>query len=99
MSVILELLYGQGCQVVFRWAGQLLSTPSHTGWLQMQEVREALMPQVLATLEEDAQTTRLISCRVLNTFLKTAGDTMDPDKLIKIYPGRTLFIKACYFHI
>ncbi|XP_027778578.2 dynein axonemal assembly factor 5 [Marmota flaviventris] len=53
---------------------------------QMQEVQEALMPQVLATLEEDAQTTRLISCRVLNTFLKTAGDTMDPDKLIKIYP-------------
>ncbi|XP_047389547.1 dynein axonemal assembly factor 5 [Sciurus carolinensis] len=53
---------------------------------QMQEVQEALMPQVLATLEEDVQTTRLISCRVLNTFLKTTGDTMDPDKLIKIYP-------------
>ncbi|XP_006167960.2 dynein assembly factor 5, axonemal [Tupaia chinensis] len=53
---------------------------------QIQEVQEALMPQILTTLEEDSQMTRLISCRIINVFLKTSGDVIDPDKFIKIYP-------------
>ncbi|KAM6157055.1 dynein axonemal assembly factor 5 [Erethizon dorsatum] len=53
---------------------------------QVQDVQDALLPQVLATLEEDVQTTRLISCRIINIFLKTSGDVMDPDKFIKVYP-------------
>ncbi|XP_039327419.1 dynein axonemal assembly factor 5 isoform X1 [Saimiri boliviensis] len=53
---------------------------------QIRDVQETLMPQVLTTLEEDSQMTRLISCRIINTFLKTLGGMIDPDKLIKIYP-------------
>ncbi|XP_032115798.1 dynein assembly factor 5, axonemal isoform X1 [Sapajus apella] len=53
---------------------------------QIRDVQETLMPQVLTTLEEDSQMARLISCRIINTFLKTLGSMFDPDKLIKIYP-------------
>ncbi|XP_059976367.1 dynein axonemal assembly factor 5 isoform X2 [Mesoplodon densirostris] len=53
---------------------------------QIQEVQEMLMPQVLTTLEEDSQMTRLISCRIINVFLKTSDGVIDPDKFIKIYP-------------
>ncbi|XP_004629637.1 dynein assembly factor 5, axonemal [Octodon degus] len=53
---------------------------------QVHDVQDALLPQVLATLEEDMQTTRLISCRIINIFLKTSGDVVDPDKFLKIYP-------------
>lgn len=49
------------------------------------------MPQILTTLEEDSQMTRLISCRIINLFLKTSNGVIDPDKFIKIYPGRTCF--------
>ncbi|XP_014651115.1 PREDICTED: dynein assembly factor 5, axonemal [Ceratotherium simum simum] len=53
---------------------------------QIREVQETLMPQILTTLEEDSQMTRLISCRIINMFLKTSGGVVDPDKLIKVYP-------------
>ncbi|KAM5300602.1 dynein axonemal assembly factor 5 [Glossophaga mutica] len=53
---------------------------------QAQDVRETLTPQVLTTLEEDSQTTRLTSCRIIDAFLKSSGGTIDPDKFIKIYP-------------
>lgn len=54
------------------------------------------MPQVLSTLEEDSQMTRLTSCRIINVFLKTSGGVIDPDKFIKIYPGRTFFFSKAY---
>ena len=58
------------------------------------------MPQVLTTLEEDSKMTRLISCRIINTFLKTSGGMTDPEKLIKIYPGRTfLLFTACVYAV
>ncbi|KAF4015993.1 hypothetical protein G4228_007392 [Cervus hanglu yarkandensis] len=53
---------------------------------QIQDVQETLMPQILTTLEEDSQMTRLISCRIINLFLKTSNGVIDPDKFIKIYP-------------
>ncbi|XP_021563260.1 dynein assembly factor 5, axonemal-like [Carlito syrichta] len=53
---------------------------------QLQEVQETLMPQILTTLEEDSQMTRLISCRIINMFLKTSGGMIEPDELIRIYP-------------
>lgn len=49
------------------------------------------MPDILTTLEEDSQMTRLISCQIINRFLKTSSGVADPDKFIKIYPGRTFF--------
>ncbi|XP_008849669.1 dynein assembly factor 5, axonemal isoform X2 [Nannospalax galili] len=53
---------------------------------QVQEIQETLMPHVLATLEDDSQTTRLVSCRIVNMFLKTSGHTMESDRLLKVYP-------------
>uniref|UniRef100_A0A8C5Y4E6 Dynein axonemal assembly factor 5 n=1 Tax=Microcebus murinus TaxID=30608 RepID=A0A8C5Y4E6_MICMU len=53
---------------------------------QIRDVQETLMPHILTTLEEDSQMTRLISCRIINIFLKTSDDVLDPDKFIKIYP-------------
>lgn len=60
-------------------------------YLQVQEVQETLMPQVLTTLEEDSQTARLLSCRIVGVFLKASDGATEPDKFIKIYPGSTLF--------
>lgn len=48
------------------------------------------MPQVLATLEDDSQTTRLVSCRIISVFLKNSGDTMEPEKFLRVYPGKIL---------
>ncbi|XP_025779024.1 dynein assembly factor 5, axonemal [Puma concolor] len=53
---------------------------------QIRKVQETLMPQILTSLEEDSQMTRLISCQIINTFLKTSGGVADADKLIKVYP-------------
>ncbi|XP_003481014.1 dynein assembly factor 5, axonemal isoform X1 [Sus scrofa] len=53
---------------------------------QVQEVQETLMPQVLTTLEEDSQTARLLSCRIVGVFLKASDGATEPDKFIKIYP-------------
>lgn len=53
---------------------------------QIQGMQETLMPQILTALEEDSQMTRLISCRIINLFLKTSNGVIDPDRFIKIYP-------------
>ncbi|KAF6280593.1 dynein axonemal assembly factor 5 [Rhinolophus ferrumequinum] len=53
---------------------------------QIQDVQQTLMAPVLTALEEDSQTTRLTSCRIISVFLKTSGGATDPDKFIKIYP-------------
>ncbi|XP_025719453.2 dynein axonemal assembly factor 5 isoform X1 [Callorhinus ursinus] len=53
---------------------------------QIWEVQETLMLDILTTLEEDSQMTRLISCQIINKFLKTSSGVGDPDKFIKIYP-------------
>ncbi|GAB5582616.1 dynein axonemal assembly factor 5 isoform X1 [Prionailurus iriomotensis] len=53
---------------------------------QIWKVQEMLMPQILTSLEEDSQMTRLISCQIINTFLKTSGGVADADKLIRVYP-------------
>jgi dynein assembly factor 5 len=53
---------------------------------QVQDAQETLMPLVLGMLDEDSQMTRLTSCHIISAFLRTVGDTMDPDKLLKIYP-------------
>ncbi|XP_006859949.1 PREDICTED: HEAT repeat-containing protein 2 [Chrysochloris asiatica] len=53
---------------------------------QILEVQGALMPQMVTTLEEDSQMTRMLSCRIINLFLQTAGNRSEPEKLVKIYP-------------
>ncbi|XP_045140257.1 dynein axonemal assembly factor 5 [Echinops telfairi] len=53
---------------------------------QILEAQGALMPQVLTVLEEESPTARLLSCRVTNLFLETAGDQREPEQLLRIYP-------------
>ncbi|XP_076996494.1 dynein axonemal assembly factor 5 [Tamandua tetradactyla] len=53
---------------------------------QILEVQEALMPQVLSTLEEESQATRLMACCIVNAFLKTSGVVIDLEKFTKVYP-------------
>ncbi|KAM9096465.1 dynein assembly factor 5, axonemal [Sarcophilus harrisii] len=53
---------------------------------QIIEIQELLMPQIINTLEEDSKMTRLMSCRIINIFLKYCTDIADADKFIKIYP-------------
>ncbi|XP_003416624.2 dynein axonemal assembly factor 5 [Loxodonta africana] len=65
------------------WALISSGTPSTD---QILEVQGVLMPQMVTTLEEDSQMTRLISCRIINLFLQTSGDTREPEKLLKTYP-------------
>lgn len=62
-------------------------------------MRDTLTPQVLTTLEEDSQMTRLTSCRIIDAFLKTSGDTLDADKLVKIYPGGTPFFPKALVYV
>ncbi|XP_073399199.1 dynein axonemal assembly factor 5 [Dendrobates tinctorius] len=56
---------------------------THEEILQVQDV---LMPQVLATLEEDSKTSRLVSCRIIKALLRVCGPHLDADKLNAIYP-------------
>ncbi|XP_040296642.1 dynein assembly factor 5, axonemal [Bufo bufo] len=50
------------------------------------QVQDVLMPQVLATLEEDSKTSRLVSCRIIKALLGICRQHLDPDKLNTIYP-------------
>ncbi|XP_026548292.1 dynein assembly factor 5, axonemal-like, partial [Notechis scutatus] len=49
----------------------------------LQNVRDALMPQIIVTLEEDSKMTRLISCQIIRTFL---DNCRKQPELSKIYP-------------
>ncbi|XP_038618727.1 LOW QUALITY PROTEIN: dynein assembly factor 5, axonemal [Tachyglossus aculeatus] len=53
---------------------------------QVLEVQELLLPQIITTLEEDSKMTRLLSCRIISVLLKSCGEMIVPDKLLKIYP-------------
>lgn len=74
--------------------GWRFSTPEHPqpepSHLQVEAAQATLMPAVLAALEEDSPTARLVSCHIVSHFLKTSRDAADPDRLLKVYPGRTL---------
>ncbi|XP_057605616.1 dynein axonemal assembly factor 5 [Hippopotamus amphibius kiboko] len=53
---------------------------------QMQEVQEALLPEMLAALEGDSQAARLASCRVIRAFLEASGSVTHADRFVRIYP-------------
>ncbi|XP_053898776.1 dynein axonemal assembly factor 5 [Malaclemys terrapin pileata] len=50
------------------------------------KLEDALMPQVIATLDEDSKMTRLMACRIVSVILNTCGKQFDLDKLNNIYP-------------
>ncbi|XP_054992470.1 dynein axonemal assembly factor 5 [Sorex araneus] len=61
-----------------------LAAQQDEAWVEATQA--TLMPSVLAALEEDSPTARLVSCHIVNHFLKTLGAAADPDKLLKVYP-------------
>ncbi|XP_062444608.1 dynein axonemal assembly factor 5 [Rhea pennata] len=50
------------------------------------EVEGVLMPQIIASMDEDSKMTRLMACRIVGVFFKVCGRQFDSDKLIKTYP-------------
>ncbi|XP_062999555.1 dynein axonemal assembly factor 5 [Elgaria multicarinata webbii] len=50
---------------------------------EMLNVGDALMPQIIATLDEDSKMTRLLSCRIIRVLLDGCGKQFE---LRKIYP-------------
>ncbi|KAI1884449.1 hypothetical protein AGOR_G00226510 [Albula goreensis] len=53
---------------------------------QLLSVEKQLTPQVLAALDEDSQTSRLLACRSISTLLRLVGPDLSPDTLNTIYP-------------
>ncbi|NXF29577.1 DAAF5 factor, partial [Nyctibius bracteatus] len=48
-------------------------------------VEDGLMPQVIATMDEDSKISRLMACRIVGIFLKVCGRQFDEDKFTKTY--------------
>ncbi|KYO30670.1 dynein assembly factor 5, axonemal isoform A [Alligator mississippiensis] len=53
---------------------------------EVHQVEDALMTQVIATMDEDSKISRLTACRIVNSFLSVCGKEFGPDKLNTIYP-------------
>ncbi|KAL8175416.1 UNVERIFIED_CONTAM: hypothetical protein K2H54_023923 [Gekko kuhli] len=49
-------------------------------------VEGLLLPQILATLDEDSKMTRSLSCQIITVFLEVGGKQFQPEKLTTIYP-------------
>lgn len=54
--------------------------------VQLLSLEEKLIPLVLSSLEEDAQTSRMFACRSLCIILELTGSSLHADALNKIYP-------------
>ncbi|KAJ8251506.1 hypothetical protein GJAV_G00222090 [Gymnothorax javanicus] len=53
---------------------------------QLLTLQGQLTPRVLAALDEDSQTSRLLACRSVLTLLRLIGSNLHPDCLNTIYP-------------
>ncbi|NXA38526.1 DAAF5 factor, partial [Eudromia elegans] len=53
---------------------------------EISEVEGLLMPQMIASMDEDSKIARLMACRIVGVFYKVCGRQFDSDKLIKTYP-------------
>ncbi|XP_074961098.1 dynein axonemal assembly factor 5 [Phalacrocorax aristotelis] len=49
------------------------------------KVKDGLMPQIIAALDEDSKIARLMACRIVGVFLKVCGRQFDEDKFTKTY--------------
>uniref|UniRef100_A0A803VEZ2 Dynein axonemal assembly factor 5 n=2 Tax=Ficedula albicollis TaxID=59894 RepID=A0A803VEZ2_FICAL len=54
-------------------------------FLNILKVKDELMPQVIASLDEDSKITRLMACRIVDVFLKVCGRQFDVDKFKNTY--------------
>ncbi|KAI8494919.1 HEAT repeat-containing protein 2 [Branchiostoma belcheri] len=60
-----------------------------SGLLSVQQantIMDDMLTQLVTLLDDDVQSTRLITCRVLNHLLNLCGATFHPDRLNKVYP-------------
>ncbi|KAF2976700.1 hypothetical protein EK904_009227 [Melospiza melodia maxima] len=48
-------------------------------------VKDELMPQIIASMDEDSKITRLMACRIVDVFLKVCGRQFDADKFKNTY--------------
>ncbi|XP_026714960.1 dynein assembly factor 5, axonemal [Athene cunicularia] len=48
-------------------------------------VKDGLMPQIIAAMDEDSKITRLMACRIVGVFLKVCGKQFDEDKFTTTY--------------
>ncbi|NXQ52942.1 DAAF5 factor, partial [Anthoscopus minutus] len=49
------------------------------------KVKDELMPQIIASMDEDSKITRLMACRIVDVFLKVCGRQFDADKFKNTY--------------
>ncbi|NXC51431.1 DAAF5 factor, partial [Penelope pileata] len=49
------------------------------------KVKDKLMPQIIAAMDEDSKISRLMGCRIVGVFLKVCGRQFDEDQLTKAY--------------
>ncbi|KAF1485179.1 Dynein assembly factor 5, axonemal, partial [Eudyptula minor novaehollandiae] len=49
------------------------------------KVKDGLMPQIIATMDEDSKIARLMACRIVGVFLKVCGRQFDEDKFTNTY--------------
>ncbi|KFO81788.1 HEAT repeat-containing protein 2, partial [Cuculus canorus] len=52
------------------------------------KVKDGLMPQIIAAMDEDSKIARLMACRIVGGFLKVCGRQFDEDKFTNIYTGK-----------
>ncbi|NXT01149.1 DAAF5 factor, partial [Jacana jacana] len=52
---------------------------------EMAKVKAALMPQVIAAMDEDSQSTRLLACRIVGALLKGCGRQFGEEEFTKTY--------------
>lgn len=50
------------------------------------KVKDALMPQIIAAMDEDSKISRLMGCRIVGGILKVCGRQFDEIQLGKTYP-------------
>ncbi|NWV57716.1 DAAF5 factor, partial [Daphoenositta chrysoptera] len=68
--------------VLCLWAlihGEMLSPE------EILKVKDELMPQIIASMDEDSKITRLMACRIVDVFLKVCGRQFDADKFKNTY--------------
>ncbi|NXF01242.1 DAAF5 factor, partial [Smithornis capensis] len=60
----------------------------HCEMLSLKEilkVKDELMPQIIASMDEDSKITRLMACRIVDALLKVCGKQFDEDKFKNTY--------------
>ncbi|NWR73478.1 DAAF5 factor, partial [Centropus unirufus] len=54
------------------------------------KVKDGLMPEIIAAMDEDSKIARLMACRIVGRLLKVCGRQFDEDKFTKTYTGKFL---------